>query len=87
MPLVLLIVALLVAGCSPPVQISNEAALVRSKCSACHPRPEPGGDSSVGWAKVRGWHQEKLGLDQEKGDQVRDHLNGLIPPRPPEISQ
>ncbi len=81
MRFIALTLALLFAGCSPPVKLSREAALVRSKCGACHPRPGPDDETAAAWKKVKGWHQEKLGLSNEEGDQIHDHLRGLISPK------
>ncbi len=74
---------LLLAACNPPVRLSPEASLVRAKCGACHPRPEPGADAATGWAKVFGFHQERLGLSEKDGEMIRAHLEGRVPAQAP----
>lgn len=76
----LLIAALLAAaGCNPPMRLSTEASLVRSKCGACHPRPEPGAAAAAGWEDVHGFHRERLGLSDDDAERIRAHLEGRIP--------
>jgi hypothetical protein len=80
---ILIAAALLVAGCNPPVRLSPEASLVRSKCGACHPRPEPGDDAVAAWVTVRGFHEERLGLSADDSEKIRAHLEGRVPATAP----
>ena len=78
MRLFLLIALVFAMGCSSPVRLSPEASLVRSKCGACHPRPDPGPATAAGWERVHGWHQERLHLSDDDVAQIRDYSNGRI---------
>jgi hypothetical protein len=74
---------LLLTACGPPVRLSPEASLVRSKCAACHPRPEPGDDAAARWTGVRGFHQERLSLTDDEVEGIRGHLEGRLPATSP----
>ena len=81
--LILVAGLLLLAACIPPVRLSPEASLVRSKCGACHPRPEPGAEAVTEWEKVYGFHQERLGLSDDDSEMIRAHLEGRVPAQEP----
>lgn len=78
MRLPVLIALVLAMGCSPALRLSPEAALVRSKCGACHPRPEPVDHAGANWERIHGWHKDTLNLSDEDVVRIREHLDGRI---------
>lgn len=72
--LVVLVVTLLASACVIS-RLPPDEALRRSKCSACHPPPEPGQHDRAALRRALDEHQRRVPLTAEQRSRLLRHLS------------